>query len=541
MISNLEYSIHELSYQIRLKPNWTLKYKNPEIRKKWESEIESQIKRGYNFPYNSREIIEYIFDQLKYFEYLQNLTTDKYTVGAIDYIFFNDNVVDPLLKKKFSDNVREFESNEPRDYHPGSNDQILDLVHPSLYTLRYGFTPVFDGENFKIVQLSDSYQDETADPYDESHEVSEKFQWLPTIFQYNSSSDKYKAQSYINNLHPIKYKKLYRNIEDIFNCCLNGLSLVLTKSSKSDDYNLLTKYIEVPYADLEKTSEALNYHAQNKLDNEIEKLYYNGTSLKHLKPFSNLSLKFSATKDDYKIDLINLKEKYPELKVIVKLANIELTPEKPNYKGGSWHVEGCDNEKIVCTILYYYEMTNIVESKIRFRAAVDTEEFMEYEQNADGPVLDLYGLSRDRRSVREQGNIDCKEDRILIFPNFLQHHVDKFELKDKSKNGTRKILCFFIVDPSDAGYHVFSTSDVPIQQKEWWDDKLFNAELKEDYLSDETKEDIQSLIKQTEKPFEWPITLDESKKLREELIKERSIKKDNADLPFNREFSLCEH
>lgn len=28
------------------------------------------------------------------------------------------------------------------------------------------------------------------------------------------------------------------------------------------------------------------------------------------------------------------------LQVIVKLANIELTPEKPNYAGGSWHVEG---------------------------------------------------------------------------------------------------------------------------------------------------------------------------------------------------------
>ena len=28
------------------------------------------------------------------------------------------------------------------------------------------------------------------------------------------------------------------------------------------------------------------------------------------------------------------------LQVIVKLANIHLTPDKPTYKGGSWHVEG---------------------------------------------------------------------------------------------------------------------------------------------------------------------------------------------------------
>lgn len=39
-----------------------------------------------------------------------------------------------------------------------------------------------------------------------------------------------------------------------------------------------------------------------------------------------------------------LKEKFASLgrplQVIVKLANIELTPEKPDYEGGSWHIEG---------------------------------------------------------------------------------------------------------------------------------------------------------------------------------------------------------
>jgi hypothetical protein len=38
----------------------------------------------------------------------------------------------------------------------------------------------------------------------------------------------------------------------------------------------------------------------------------------------------------------NFKTRYAErgLHVIVKLAKIELTPEKPEYEGGSWHVEG---------------------------------------------------------------------------------------------------------------------------------------------------------------------------------------------------------
>ena len=39
---------------------------------------------------------------------------------------------------------------------------------------------------------------------------------------------------------------------------------------------------------------------------------------------------------------VDLRREYGHrgLQVIVKLANIELTPEKPEYEGGTWHVEG---------------------------------------------------------------------------------------------------------------------------------------------------------------------------------------------------------
>ena len=55
------------------------------------------------------------------------------------------------------------------------------------------------------------------------------------------------------------------------------------------------------------------------------------------------------------------------LKVIVKLANIELTPEKPYYNGGAWHVEGMGNEAIVATAIYYYSQENVTPSTLSFR------------------------------------------------------------------------------------------------------------------------------------------------------------------------------
>ena len=40
--------------------------------------------------------------------------------------------------------------------------------------------------------------------------------------------------------------------------------------------------------------------------------------------------------------VVDLKKMFGKrgLQVIVKLANIHLTPEKPTYEGGTWHVEG---------------------------------------------------------------------------------------------------------------------------------------------------------------------------------------------------------
>ena len=58
------------------------------------------------------------------------------------------------------------------------------------------------------------------------------------------------------------------------------------------------------------------------------------------------------------------------VQVIVKLANIELTPEMPEYPGGVWHVEGMENENIVASGIYYYISENITSSLLGFRAAV---------------------------------------------------------------------------------------------------------------------------------------------------------------------------
>ncbi|KAG9015072.1 hypothetical protein FRB90_004915 [Tulasnella sp. 427] len=53
-----------------------------------------------------------------------------------------------------------------------------------------------------------------------------------------------------------------------------------------------------------------------------------------------------------------------KVQVIVKLAKIHLSPEKPDYAGGSWHVEGIANERIIASGICYYDCGNITD-KVR--------------------------------------------------------------------------------------------------------------------------------------------------------------------------------
>ncbi len=153
-----------------------------------------------------------------------------------------------------------------------------------------------------------------------------------------------------------------------------------------------------------------------------------------------------------------------KLQVIVKLANIEIDPAKGHetYDGGAWHVEGMKNEHIVASGIYYYHTENITESKLSFRInAADPEN---YEQCDYKGVAAVYGLENEEPAIQDIGSVTCIQGRSIAWPNILQHQVQSFSLVDKKKKGLRKILVFFLVDPTQ---RVLSTSIVPPQQQTW--------------------------------------------------------------------------
>lgn len=125
------------------------------------------------------------------------------------------------------DGVRVLEDvpDDKKDWHPNSDDQILDLVYPSLYPVVYGSTlgryPDLDGALAPILSPFSATEHTYITEY-----RSEKFQWLPTNFEVDD--DGYvKVTSYINNLHP-SHDGLYRCIEGVIKCFIPLWERVLT-------------------------------------------------------------------------------------------------------------------------------------------------------------------------------------------------------------------------------------------------------------------------------------------------------------------------
>jgi Protein of unknown function (DUF4246) len=161
-----------------------------------------------------------------------------------------------------------------------------------------------------------------------------------------------------------------------------------------------------------------------------------------------------------------------ELQIIVKLANIHLTPEKPTYAGGSWHVEGQLNEHICASAIYYYDCENITESRLAFRGLMEdpdsynsVNENEHYHQGQFQAPEEIYGFRNNDTQVLAIGDVVTRQGRVITFPNSLQHQVQPFSLEDSTRPGHRKILALFLVDPNA---EIISTAHVPCQQADWW-------------------------------------------------------------------------
>ena len=163
--------------------------------------------------------------------------------------------------------------------------------------------------------------------------------------------------SYINNLHPHRHRELYTVIADIvakaiplWNATLSPLQYYYRPPPRiqmeGDGYQDMNRPApKEPYTRDETSWRAYNtadeaYLAERTVAQPEPKLFERPED-RMCAAYVGRGTNFSQRKGP-----VNLRKEYEGLQIIVKLANIHLTPEKPRYEGGSWHVEGQLNENM---------------------------------------------------------------------------------------------------------------------------------------------------------------------------------------------------
>jgi hypothetical protein len=476
-----ELQMMECSAHIRTKPGWFDKMNDAAIVARWTQEALAQ---GL-----TEAQVRYVLAELRHYAVLRDGRTGV-EVSAVDGVWQSDTLVDDKLGTRLREAVRVLEQvpEAELDWHPGSDGQVLDLVHPSLFCL--------------VREVSGAPERAWQNPTNHysKYEFSEKFQWLPTDVDVSDDGD-VTFRSYVNNVHPETHRELAAVLPDLFACFRPLLENVLTDLRhprplriEADPYGWYDS--EPEYPDRSSYSDDAAYQEARAAWGEAWEGWWENR--RPVVPDAPAFTPPELPDESARVDLRGRR-----LQVIVKLATIHLTPDKPEYPGGSWHVEGMLNERIVSTGIYYWDSENITESRLSFRAALDDPH---YEQNDDTGVREVYGLEDEDALNQTLGSASTPAGRCLAFPNILQHRVGSFRLTDPTRPGHRKILAFFLVDPSEK---IVSTSDVPPQQP--WSDTS-------------------------------TMTLEQAKSYREQLMQERKffVDEHNEQL-YEREFSLCEH
>lgn len=131
------------------------------------------------------------------------------------------------------------------------------------------------------------------------------------------------------------------------------------------------------------------------------------------------------------------------------------------------------------------------------------------------------------------GQIKTSENRLLVFPNVLQHRVEPFQLADATQPGHRKVLALFLVDPN---IRIPSTANIPPQQLDWW-----AKEIHEQGLLAKLPTEISELVYDRVEGF--PLSFEQAKEVRAELMAERSAHNEKvADGSFlDQSYCFCEH
>ena len=244
----------------------------------------------------------------------------RFQVGPAERIWKSDTLIPSSLREKLLAAVAPLENipDSEKDWRPDSDGLVLDLVDPSLY-------PIIIGRTLAKRQIYGSFR----------RLPSWEFQLLPSDFLVHRNGEVTLTSPYINNVHPTRHKDLYSVIPEMLQHALPMFERVLSDMIRP----LLRMRVvtSVKHGQTDEESADCIWDGDVVRENPSSRKEYEKLLATH-------SFRTPEARKYYDGDLEVMKDRISlrdrTLQVIVKLANIVLTTEKPRYPGGRWHIEG---------------------------------------------------------------------------------------------------------------------------------------------------------------------------------------------------------
>ncbi|KAG2374095.1 hypothetical protein C9374_011174 [Naegleria lovaniensis] len=128
-----------------------------------------------------------------------------------------DGMIPEELKQQLKKEIDSLVENTPDDkldWHPGSNHQVLDIIHPSLYCYSKKYSQLVEGSPFieknKPKEKKETPQVSRYRSFYPPPEPVINYLWMPTNFKIHHDAGEYSVEplSYINNVDQVTQKPL---------------------------------------------------------------------------------------------------------------------------------------------------------------------------------------------------------------------------------------------------------------------------------------------------------------------------------------------
>ncbi|KAE9375599.1 hypothetical protein N431DRAFT_314710, partial [Stipitochalara longipes BDJ] len=260
-----ELAILRLINNLTDRLDWQSKVFDKEIVSAWREE-------ALSIPLISTRAWEWCLAELRDKANIFEKTSRILVLNTGSGVCKSDTILSAKLRGELKENIALLMADSERRGVSRTDQQELALVDPSLFPLVYGRTQVLtDGGAVTLDKLVDSCGKGSIAPEHEEYEwdsdvvcemesslrsngtpfwtfdryslcrFSTRFQWLPCEVKFTSQAGcDVRITSYINNLHPKRFKPLYHNIETLISLAIEPWNDILIKG----DYGRWPKRIK---------------------------------------------------------------------------------------------------------------------------------------------------------------------------------------------------------------------------------------------------------------------------------------------------------